>query len=46
MMIAGFYQMWSWNMEDHWEKCLYSELKAMNVLSMNDALGTGCLVFC
>lgn len=37
MMIAGFYQMWSWNMEDHWEKCLYSELKAMNVLSMNDA---------
>lgn len=37
MMIAGFFQMWDWNMEKHWEKCLYSELRAMNVLNMSDA---------
>lgn len=37
MMVTGFVQMWSWNLEDHWEKCLYSELASISVLRMMNA---------
>ncbi len=37
MIITGFVQMWDWNFEDHWEKCLYSELVSIVVLRMMNA---------
>lgn len=35
MMITGFVELWDWNFDILWEKCLYSELKALNLLLMN-----------
>ncbi len=34
MIITGFLQMWDWDLNNHWEKCLYSELVSISVLRM------------
>lgn len=35
MIITGFLELWDWNFDILWEKCLCSELRAMNLLLLN-----------
>ena len=45
LLLTGFIEMWNWDCENHMERCLYSELRAMVVLILNQADVNGKLLY-